>query len=60
MEKAPLAKRYVYCFADGTYFSVIYQAEGCKMPILAVIGIRPDGTREVLGFSVGDRENDDA
>jgi transposase-like protein len=27
------------------------------MPILAVVGIRLDGTREVLGFSVGDREN---
>ncbi len=59
-KKRPLAERYVYCFADGTYFSVIYDHEGCKMPILAVIGIRPDGTREVLGFSVGDRENQPA
>ena len=33
------------------FFSVIYAEEGCKMPILAVIGIRTDGTREVLGFS---------
>lgn len=55
-----LAPYYVYCFADGTYFSVIYGTEGCKMPILAVIGIRPDGVREVLAFSVGDRENADA
>lgn len=55
-----LAPHYVYCFADGTYFSVIYDHEGCKMPILAVIGIRPDGVREVLGFSVGDRENTEA
>jgi transposase-like protein len=55
-----LAAHYVYCFADGTYFSVIYNHEGCKMPILAVIGIRPDGLREVLAFSVGDRENADA
>jgi len=55
-----LARHYVYCFADGTYFSVIYDHAGCKMPILAVIGIRPDGQREVLGFSVGDRENQDA
>jgi putative transposase len=55
-----LAQHYVYCFADGTYFSVIYDHEGCKMPILAVIGIRPDGTREVLAFSVGDRENQPA
>ncbi len=30
------------------------------MPILAVIGICPDGTREVLAFSVGDRENQPA
>lgn len=55
-----LAPHYVYCFADGTYFSVIYNHDGCKMPILAVIGIRPDGVREVLAFSVGDRENADA
>lgn len=55
-----LAPHYLYCFADGTYFSVIYNHEGCKMPILAVIGIRPDGVREVLAFSVGDRENTDA
>ncbi|MCA1553895.1 MAG: IS256 family transposase, partial [Chloroflexi bacterium] len=52
-----LAAHYVYCFADGTYFSVIYNAEGCQMPILAVIGIRTDGVREVLAFRVGDREN---
>src|SRR5205814_10189394 len=55
-----LAPHYVYCFADGTYFSVIYGEEGCKMPILAVVGIRADGVREVLAFSVGDRENADA
>jgi putative transposase len=56
-KKRPLAEHYAYCFADGTYFSVIYNHDGCHMPILAVIGIRLDGTREVLGFSVGDREN---
>ncbi len=59
-KKRPLAEHYAYCFADGTYFSVIYEQEGCKMPILAVIGVRADGQREVLAFSVGDRENQDA
>jgi len=59
-KKRPLLEHYVYCFADGTYFSVIYNDEGCTMPILAVIGVRPDGQREVLAFSVGDRENQDA
>ncbi len=56
----PLAERYEYAFADGLYFTVIYDHEGCKMPILAIIGIRPDGQREVLAFTVGDRENQTA
>ena len=55
-----LAERYAYAFADGTYFSVIYNGEGCKMPILAVVGISTTGEREVLAFRVGDRENQQA
>jgi transposase-like protein len=56
----PLAEHYVYAFADGTYFSVIYHGEGHKMPILAVVGINEAGERDVLGFTVGERENQDA
>jgi hypothetical protein len=56
----PLAARYVYAFADGTYFTVIYDNEGQKMPILAVIGINEKGEREVLAFTVGERENQGA
>jgi len=56
----PLCERYAYAFADGTYFTVIYNGVGCKMPILATVGIRPTGEREVLGFRVGDRENQSA
>lgn len=56
-KKRPLAPEYLYVFADGTYFSVIYGKEGHKMPILAVIGITVDGQREVLAFRVGEREN---
>src|SRR5260221_10501423 len=55
-----LEQRYAYAFADGTYFTVIYNGEGCKMPILAVIGIAETGEREVLAFRVGDRENEHA
>ena len=55
-----LAARYVYAFADGTYFTVIYNGEGCKMPILAVVGITETGERDVLAFRVGDRENEQA
>jgi transposase-like protein len=53
----PLEKHYRYAFADGTYFSVIYGAEGKKMPILAVVGINESGEREVLNFTVGEHEN---
>jgi transposase-like protein len=56
----PLATHYVYVFADGTYFTVIYDAEGQKMPVLAVVGINPAGEREVLAFTVGERENQGA
>jgi transposase-like protein len=56
-KKRQLAPEYLYVFADGTYFSVIYGNEGHKMPILAVIGITLEGQREVLAFRVGQREN---
>jgi len=56
----PLAERYEYAFADGTYFTVIYDHEGHKMPFLAVVGIDSEGQRQVLGFTVGDRENQQA
>jgi putative transposase len=56
----PLDERYEYAFADGTYFTVIYDGQGHKMPILAVIGINATGQRDVLGFTIGDRENQTA
>jgi len=55
-----LNERYVSAFADGTYCTVIYNGQGCKMPILAVVGIAETGARDVLAFSVGDRENEQA
>jgi putative transposase len=59
-KERPLAARYQYAFADGTYFSVIYDGQAHKMPILAVVGINLAGHREVLGFTIGDRENQQA
>ena len=52
-----LKAHYLYVFADGTYFTVIYDQEGCKMPILAVVGIDDEGRREILAFCVGECEN---
>jgi putative transposase len=59
-KKRSLQAHYLYVFADGTYFTVIYDKKGCKMPILAVIGIDEAGKREVLAFTVGERENQTA
>jgi putative transposase len=56
----PLAAHYPYAFADGTYFTVMYEEKGIKMAVLSVVGIRPDGQREVIGFTTGDRENQQA
>jgi putative transposase len=59
-KKRPLQAHYWYVFADGTYFTVIYDGRGEKMPILAVLGIDSAGKREILGFTIGDRENQKA
>jgi putative transposase len=59
-KQRPLLPHYLYVFADGTYFTVIYDDAGHKMPVLAVVGITPTGTREVLAFVTGDRENEPA
>lgn len=56
----PLQAHYLYVFADGTYFTVIYGENGCKMPILALVGITEDGQRDVIAFGVGERENQKA
>ncbi len=59
-KKRPLSAHDLYVIADGTYFSVIDNGQGTKMPILAVIGVDETGKREVLGFCTGDRENQQA
>ncbi len=59
-KQRPLAARYAYVFADGTYFTVIYEGVGQKTPILAAVGITLAGEREVLGFTGGERESQPA
>jgi putative transposase len=59
-KQRPLDAHYLYVFADGTYFTVIYENEGHKTPILAIVGINQQGKRAVLGFTVGERENQKA
>lgn len=56
-QQQPLETRYLYGFADGTYFNVIYDEHSQKIPILAIMGINCRGERAVLAFTVGEREN---
>ena len=46
-----LKKHSLYTFAKSACFRVIFDREGCKMPILAVVGIDSEGKREVFTFA---------
>lgn len=52
-----LETHYLYAYADGTYFSIIYDDKVEKMPLLAILGVNESGQRELLAFRPGDREN---
>lgn len=48
-------KRYVYLWADGIYFTL--RSTGEKLCILTIIGVTPEGHKEVLAISPGQRES---
>lgn len=54
--KRPLAgKKYVYIWADGVYFNV--RLEEDRLACLVIIGVRPDGVKEVIALEDGYRES---
>lgn len=46
---------YIYIWADGVHFNV--RLEDDRLAALVVIGVRPDGTKEVLALEDGYRES---
>ena len=55
-QKRPLAhKQYVYIWADGVHFNV--RLEDDRLACLVVIGVRPDGVKEVIAIDDGYRES---
>ncbi len=48
-------KAYVYIWADGVYFNV--RLEDDRLACLTVIGVRADGTKEVIALEDGYRES---
>lgn len=49
------ARDYVYLWADGVHFSI--RLEGERLCTLVLIGVRPDGTKEVVAIEDGYRES---
>ena len=47
--------RHVYIWADGVYLGVGVDRE--KTALLCVVGASEDGTKELLGMELGDRES---
>ena len=49
-------RRYVYWWADGVYFNIRAEAE--RPCLLVIIGVRADGTKELVGLDDGVRESE--
>jgi putative transposase len=49
---------YVYCWADGIHFNL--RLEDGRLCCLVLIGVRADGTKELVAVADGERESGDA
>jgi len=49
---------YPYVFLDATYVKARVNHRIVSQPIVVAVGVAADGRREVLGFDVGDTENE--
>jgi putative transposase len=49
---------YVYCWADGVHFRV--RLEQARLCCLVIVGVRADGTKELVAVADGERESTDA
>jgi putative transposase len=49
---------YVYCWADGIHFNI--RLEDGRLCCLVLVGVRTDGTKELVAVADGERESADA
>jgi putative transposase len=49
---------YVYCWADGIHFRV--RLEQARLCCLVIVGVRADGTKELVAVADGERESTDS
>jgi putative transposase len=63
-ERAAFARRelsdrdYVYCWADGVHFNL--RLDGGRLCVLVLVGVRADGTKELVAVADGERESADS
>jgi len=55
MARSLIGKDFVYCWADGVHFNVRLDEE--RLCCLVVVGVRADGTKELVGLADGYRES---
>jgi putative transposase len=53
-----LDRDYVYCWADGVHFRV--RLEQAHLCCLVIVGVRADGTKELVAVADGERESTDS
>jgi putative transposase len=58
MERSLADRDYVYIWADGVHFNVRLEEE--RLCCLVIVGVRPDGTKELVALTDGYRESTDS
>jgi transposase-like protein len=58
MSRDLVERDYVYVFADGVHFKVRLEEE--RLCCLVILGVRPDGTKELVAVQDGYRESKDS
>ncbi|HEX6015294.1 MAG TPA: IS256 family transposase [Geminicoccaceae bacterium] len=58
LQRSLADRDYVYCWADGIHFNL--RLEDGRLCCLVIVGVRADGTKELVAVADGERESADA
>jgi transposase-like protein len=58
LQRSLADRDYVYCWADGIHFNI--RLEDGRLCCLVLVGVRADGTKELVAVAEGQRESGDA
>jgi putative transposase len=58
MARSLADRDYVYCWVDGVHFNVRLEAD--RLCCLVIVGVRLDGTKELVALADGYRESTDS